>query len=102
MLPGLHIVLGVVKKKRDNLVKCIQALELKQCKEISMVKEAHENLACHLSNLMEKKELLTNEYKTAEKQRKNSYKVWIDAKAEQPRLSLEINELQQQYMGSIK
>jgi hypothetical protein len=75
MLPVLHIVLGVVKKIWDNLMKCIQALELKQCKEISMLKEAHENLTRHLSNLMEKKELLTNEYKTAEKQRKDTYKM---------------------------
>ncbi len=101
LLPVLHIVLGIVKKIWDNLVKCIQALELKQCKEISMLKEAHENLACHLSNLMEKKELPTNEYKTAEKQCKDTYKMWIDAKAEQPRLSLEINELQQQYMAAL-
>jgi hypothetical protein len=58
-----------------------------------MLKEAHENLAHHLSNLMEKKELLTNEYKTAEKQHRDTYKLWIDAKAEKPRLSIEITKL---------
>ncbi len=101
MLPVLHIVIEVVKKIWDSMVKCIQALELRQCKEISMLKEAHKNLACHVSNLMEKRELLANEYKAAEKQRKDTYKLWIDAKADQPRLSLEIKELQQQYRAVL-
>ncbi len=56
MLPVLHIVLGIVKKLWDNLVQCIQQLESKQCKDIFMLKEAHENFARHVSNLMERKD----------------------------------------------
>jgi hypothetical protein len=103
MIPVLHLILGIVKKLWDNLVSCIHDIECKNCKEISMLMDAHENLACHVSNLIEKKEIAVAELKSAEKQRKDTYKILMDAKMQQPPVSNEEEaKLKRQYMVALQ
>ncbi len=65
-----------------------------------MLKEAHESVSQHVSNLMGKKDIKNYGNKTAEKQCKDTYKLWICAKASQI-LSAEILLQSQQYMAAL-